>query len=182
MAEFGLGLKKDLLRSPARDFVFPALHVHEKKMGLWEQLPILNDLGIGNMVSRLLLSVSPNAKRFAKWYETFLHQALDNNTTESCGIFGPVIQSGQGVLDKPGHNRAQMIGEGAFSTFSSADAYSIMLSGFLHYLSRYPYVYEKLAREMRGAFSQARRSRGASSLSRACICAPSSTRSCVYSL
>ncbi|KUI60902.1 Isotrichodermin C-15 hydroxylase [Cytospora mali] len=152
MAEFGLGLKTDLLRSPAREFVFPALHVHEKKMGLWEQLPLLNDLGLGNMASRLLLHISPNAKLFAKWYQAFLDQAITNNTKESRGIFGPVIQSGKGVLDKPGHNQAQMIGEGAFSTFSSADAYSIMLSGFLHYLSHYPYVYEKLATEMRDTF------------------------------
>ncbi|ROW11831.1 hypothetical protein VPNG_04908 [Cytospora leucostoma] len=152
MADFGLGLKTDLLRSPARDFVFPALHIHEKKMGLWEQLPVLNDLGIGNMASHLLLQFSPNAKLFANWYQTFLEQAIAKNTREPHGIFGPVIQSGEGLLDKPGHNQAQMIGEGAFSTFSSADAYSIMLSGFLHYLSHYPHVYKKLATEIRSTF------------------------------
>lgn len=152
MADFGLGLKTDLLRSSDRNFVFPALHVHEKKMGLWEQLPILNDLGIGQLASSLLLHVSPDAKSFAQWYETFLIQAISNNTTESQGILGPIIQSGLGLLEKPGHNRAQMIGEGAFSTFSSADAYSIMLSGFLHYLSYYPHVYDKLSMEMRKHF------------------------------
>ncbi|KAF2794311.1 benzoate 4-monooxygenase cytochrome P450 [Melanomma pulvis-pyrius CBS 109.77] len=152
MADFGLGLQTDLLRSPAREFVFPALHVHEKKMGLWEQLPILNDLGIGHFVSRVLLFVSPEAKLFSDWYNNFLDEAIRNNTFQSRGIFAPVIQSGQGLLEKPGHNRAQMIGEGAFSTFSSADAYGMMLSGFTHYLSHYPHVYNKLAIEMRGKF------------------------------
>lgn len=152
MADLGLGVKTDLLQSPAREFVLPALHVHERKMGLWEQLPILNDLGIGNLVSYLLLRTSSHARLFAEWYQTFLDQAIADNTTESRGIFGPVIQSGQGVLDKPGHNKAQMIGEASFSTFSSADAYSIMLSGFLHYLSHHPHVYEKLAKDLRVAF------------------------------
>ncbi|KAI1208163.1 benzoate 4-monooxygenase cytochrome P450 [Annulohypoxylon truncatum] len=152
MAEFGLGLKTNLLSGPARDFVFPALHVHEKKMGLWEQLPILNDLGIGNLVSITFLLFSPRAKLFANWYQTFLEEAIATNTAKSSGIFGPPIQSGQGLLEKPGHNYAQMIGEGSFSTFSSADAYGIMISGFLHYLTQYPHVYEKLAVELRSKF------------------------------
>ena len=152
MADFGLGLKTNLLRSPAKDYVFPALHVHEKKMGLWEQLPILNDIGIGDAVSRVLLFLSPKAKLFADWYSVFLNEAITNNTAKSRGIFGPVIQSGQGLLEKPGHNYAQMIGEGAFSTFSSSDAYGMMLSGFTHYLSHYPHVYEKLATEMRAMY------------------------------
>ncbi|KAI1170282.1 benzoate 4-monooxygenase cytochrome P450 [Nemania sp. FL0916] len=152
MADFGLGLKTNLLRSPARDYVFPALHVHEKKMGLWEQLPILDDIGIGNFISRLLLLVSPEARLFGDWYQSFLEQAISNNTEADCGIFSPVIQSGQGLLDKPGHNYSQMIGEGAFSTFSSADGYGMMLSGFFHYLGHYPHVYEKLAGEMRDKY------------------------------
>lgn len=152
MADFGLGLKTDLLCSPARDYVFPALHVHEKKMGVWEQLPILNDLGVGNLISWLFPLISPKANLFANWYQTFLDQAITNNTAQPRGIFGPIIQSGQGVLKKPGHNYANMIGEGAFSTFSSADGYGMMLSGFLHYLSYYPHVYEKLATEMRIKF------------------------------
>ncbi|KAH8719241.1 benzoate 4-monooxygenase cytochrome P450 [Phaeosphaeriaceae sp. PMI808] len=149
MADFGLGIKTDLLRSSARDYVFPALHIHEKKMGLWEQMPILNDLGIGNFTSWLFPLISPKANQFANWYDTFLNQALSNNTTKPRGIFGPVLQSGQGYLENPGHGYSHMIGEGAFSTFSSADGYGMMLSGFLHYLSHYPYVYEKLAAEMR---------------------------------
>ncbi|RYP08960.1 hypothetical protein DL764_001571 [Monosporascus ibericus] len=152
MADFGLGLKTDLLSSSAREFVFPTLHIHEKKMGLWEQLPILNDAGIGNLVGITLSLISPQARMFAKWYQAFLDQAIANNTSESRGIFGPVIQSGQGTLKFPGHNRAQMIGEGAFSTFSSADAYGMMVSGFLHYLCHYPYVYEKLAKEIRSMY------------------------------
>lgn len=152
MADFGLGLRTDLLRSPAREYVFPALHVHEKKMGLWEQWPVLNDIGLGNFVGRLLLIISPKAKLFNNWYQTFIEQAVQNNTSESRGIFGPVIQSGQGILEKPGHNQAQMLAEGAFSTFSSADGYGMMLSGFQHYLSHYPDVYEKLATELRARF------------------------------
>jgi hypothetical protein len=152
MADFGLGLKTDLLRSPAREYVFPALHVHEKKMGLWEQLPILNDVGIGDFISWLVPLISPKANQFANWYSAFLDEALTNNATKPQGIFGPVIQSGHGNLERPGHNYANMIGEGAFSTFSSADAYGMMISGFLHYLSHYPHVYEKLAAEMRSKF------------------------------
>ncbi len=153
MADFGLGLETDLLRSSARDFVFPTLHVHEKKMGLWEQLPYFNDVGIGYLVSVLFFLTSPQARKFARWYRTFLDRAIANNTSESRGIFGPVIQSGQGVSKDPGHNRAQMIGEGAFSTFSSADAYGIMVSGFLHYLCFYPRVYEKLAKDLRSMYT-----------------------------
>ncbi|KAI1824019.1 benzoate 4-monooxygenase cytochrome P450 [Xylaria intraflava] len=152
MGDFGFGIKTNLLCSQAREFVFPALHVHEKKMGLWEQLPILNDLGIADVISRLFLLFSPRARAFAQWYQDFLGQAISNNTPKSNGIFGPVIQSGQGLLANPGHNYAQMIGEGAFSTFSSADAYGIMLSGFFHYLSRHPDVYERLARDIRSTF------------------------------
>ncbi|TGJ81757.1 hypothetical protein E0Z10_g7012 [Xylaria hypoxylon] len=152
MADFGLGLKTNLLQSPARDYVFPALHIHEKKMGLWEQLPILDDIGIGSFMSRVLLLISPEARLFGTWYQKFLEQAVSNNSDKNRGIFGPVIQSGQGLLDKPGHNHSQMIGEGAFSTFSSADGYGMMLSGFLHYLGHYPHVYQKLATEMRSKY------------------------------
>ena len=149
MADFGLGLKTDLLRSSARDYVFPALHLHEKKMGLWEQWPILNDIGLGTMISRSLLAFSSKAKLFNKWYQRFIEQAVEENTSEIRGIFGPVIQSGQGTSKNPGHNQAQMLAEGAFSTFSSADGYGMMFSGFQHYLSLYPDVYKKLASELR---------------------------------
>jgi len=152
MSDFGLGIKTNLLRDPARDYVFPALHTHEKKMGLWEQLPLLNDLGVGNFVSWVLPLIYPKANQFASWFQHFLDQALATNATQSQGIFGTVMLSGHGNLEKPGHNWANMIGEGAFSTFSSADAYSMMISGFLHYLSHYPHVYERLATEMRAKY------------------------------
>ncbi|KAI1357426.1 benzoate 4-monooxygenase cytochrome P450 [Xylaria arbuscula] len=152
MADFGLGLKTDLLRSPARNYVFPALHIHEKKMGLLEQLPILDDIGIGAFISGLLLLISPEARLFHTWYQTFLEQAIRNNSGKDRGIFSPVIQSGEGLLDNPGHNYSQMIGEGAFSTFSSADGYGMMLSGFLHYLGHYPHVYQKLATVLRSKY------------------------------
>lgn len=152
MADFGLGIKTDLLRGSARDFVFPALYFHEKKMGLWEQLPVLSNMGIGNLVAAVFLLVSPRAREFSSWYQSFLRQAVDANASKDGGIFGPVIQSGLGALESPGHNRPQMIAEGAFSTFSSADAYGIMVSGFLHYLGRYPLVYQKLAAEMRSSY------------------------------
>jgi hypothetical protein len=54
MTDFGLGLKTNLLCSSDKDYVLPALHLHEKKMGLWEQLPFLDQLGVGNIVSRAL--------------------------------------------------------------------------------------------------------------------------------
>ncbi|OTA88155.1 hypothetical protein M434DRAFT_374900, partial [Hypoxylon sp. CO27-5] len=153
MADFALGLKTNLLCSSDREFVFPTLYIHEKKMGLWEQLPSLNNVGIGTLVGSLLVFVSPRAKRFTTWFQNFLDQAITNNTPEGRGIFGPIIQSGQGMLKFPGHNRTQMIGEGAFSTFSAADAYGIMISGFLHYLCHYPDVYEKLSKELRSNYS-----------------------------
>ena len=149
MADFGLGLETDLLHSSAKEYVFPALHMHEKKMGLWEQWPILNDIGLGTLISRVLLLTSPKTRLFNQWYQKFLEQAIEINAFQSQGIFGPVIQSGLGNLDKPGHNQAQMLAEGAFSTFSSADGYGMMLCGFQHYLCQYPRVYEKLATELR---------------------------------
>lgn len=149
MADFGLGLRTNLLRSEARDFVFPALHLHEKKMGFWEALPLFERLGGGKLLSGAVLLLSSKTRSFASWYQALLNEAIVHNTHESHGILGPVIQSGQGTLEKPGHNYAQMIGEGAFSTFSSADAYGMMISGFTHYLSHYPDVYQKLATEMR---------------------------------
>lgn len=157
MADIGLGLKTNLLSSKDREFVFTALHVHEKKMGLWEQLPMLDRIGVSTAMSLAFYLISPKARCFASWYQGFLNEAISNNTHESRGIFGPVIQSGQGTLEKPGHNYAQMIGEGAFSTFSSADGYGMMFSGFTHYLSRYPHVYEKLAAEMRSLFAPGER-------------------------
>jgi cytochrome P450 len=49
-----------------------------------------------------------------------------------------------------------MIAEGSFSVFSSADAYSITLSGLFHYLSHYLFHhqegYERLAAELRGVY------------------------------
>lgn len=157
MADIGLGLRTNLLRSNDGDFVFPALHVHEKKMGFWEQLPSLERIGLGMTTSLAHYLISPKARSFASWYQSFLNEAIASNTHESRGIFGPVIQSGQGTLKKPGHNYAQMIGEGAFSTFSSADGYGMMFSGFTHYLSRYPHVYEKLAAETRDMFAPGER-------------------------
>ena len=147
-----MGLKTNLLCDSARDYVFPALHTHEKKMGLWEQLPILDDLGISKFVGWVLPLLYPKANQFTSWFQSFLDKALANNAIQSNGIFGPIIQSGHGSLEKPGHNWANMIGEGAFSTFSSADAYGMMVSGFLHYLSHYPRVYERLAEEVRVKF------------------------------
>lgn len=152
MAELGLGIQTDLIRGSAREFVFPALHFHEKKLGLWEQLPMLSNLGIGKLVAAVFLLVSPQAREFSKWYQSFLDQAVDANASRDRGIFGPVIQSGLGALRSPGYNRPQMIAEGSFSTFSSADAYGIMLSGFFHYLCQYPCVHKKLAMEIRSMY------------------------------
>lgn len=156
MADFGLGLKTDLLRSSAREYIFPALHMHEKKMGLWEQLPMLSNAGIGRLVGAVFPLVSSRAANFSKWYLGFMELAISTNTSESHGIFGPVIQSGQGTLKNKtpgrGHDREQMVTECAFSTFSSADAYGILLSGLFHYLCHYPRVYEKLAADMRGRY------------------------------
>lgn len=157
MADIGLGLRTSLLSSNDRDFVFPALHVHEKKMGFWEQLPALERLGLGTAASLAHYLISPKARSFASWYSGFLDEAIAINTHEPRGIFGPVIQSGTGTLAKPGHNRSQMIGEGAFSTFSSADGYGMMFSGFTHYLSRHPDVYERLAAELRTMFAPGER-------------------------
>ncbi|EFY88297.1 hypothetical protein MAC_05638 [Metarhizium acridum CQMa 102] len=156
MADFGLGLKTDLLRSSAREYIFPALHMHEKKMGLWEQLPMLSNAGIGRLVGAVLPHVSPRAAKFSQWYHGFMDLAVRTNAAESRGIFGPVIQSGQGTLGSKspgrGHDREQMVAEGAFSTFSAADAYGILLSGLFHYLCHYPRVYEKLAADVRGRY------------------------------
>lgn len=153
MADFGLGVKLGLLRSSDRDFVFPALYFHEKKMGLWEQLPLLSNMGFGSLVGTVFPLISSQAGKFANWYQSFLDEAVALNTHKSHGIFGPVIQSGLGKMENPGHNHRQMITEGSFSTFSSADAYGIMLSGFFHYLSHYPCVYQKLAAEMRAMYA-----------------------------
>lgn len=117
MADFGLGIETELLRGTAREFVFPALAVHEKKMGLWEQLPMLSNLGVGNAAAVVFLVVSRRAWRFARWYRALLDRAVAANSGESRGIFGPVVHSGLGLLDKPGHNRAQMEAEGAFAPF-----------------------------------------------------------------
>ncbi len=87
MSDFGFGISTNLLFDSARDFIFPTLHVHEKKMGLYEQLPTLNNLGIGKVIAEVLLKVSPQAKRFAEWYESFLNKAVAANATESRGIF-----------------------------------------------------------------------------------------------
>ncbi|KAK7751561.1 hypothetical protein SLS62_006511 [Diatrype stigma] len=153
MADFALGLETNLLRSTDREFVFPTLHTHEKKMGLWEQLPSVNNTGAGSLAAYLMFLSSPRARRFARWFQNFLDKATTtNDVSEGRGIFSPIIQSGLGLSKAPGHNRAQMIGEGAFSTFSSADAYGIMVSGFLHYLCHYPYVYERLGEEMRSIY------------------------------
>lgn len=152
MSDFGLGLKPNLLRSSTRDFVFPALSIHEKKLGLWEQWPALNRIGLGPFAGLLLRSFSSKARLFNTWYQTLLEEAVTINTPNSQGIFGPAIQSGQGLLDKPGHNQIQMLAEGSFSIFSSADGYGMMLSGFQHYLCHYPHVYKKLAVEIRGRF------------------------------
>ncbi|KAI0017192.1 benzoate 4-monooxygenase cytochrome P450 [Xylariomycetidae sp. FL0641] len=143
-------------RAAERAFVFPALYVHEKKMGFWEQLPGLASTGLGTLASYASALLSPSGRRFARWFHAHLRTAIRANTAAPRGIFGPVIQSGQGVSPpekQRGHNRAQMVGEGAFSTFSSADAYGIVLSGFLHYLARSPGAYARLAGEVRGAFA-----------------------------
>ncbi|RCI16290.1 hypothetical protein L249_1855 [Ophiocordyceps polyrhachis-furcata BCC 54312] len=152
MADFGLGIETNLLRSSDRDFVFPPLHFHEKKLGLWEQLPALNNVGLGILVSAAYPVVSPKARRFYKWCLDFLDRASERNRSESRGIFGPVIQSGHGNLSPAGHNRAQMMGESFFSVSSSAEPYAILLSGFFHYLGHYRQVYERLAGEMRSLY------------------------------
>lgn len=153
MSDFGLGIKTDLLQSTALDYVFPSLHLHEKKMGLYEQMPMFDTISLNKTIGRVVPYLSPRANPFTEWYQSFLDVAISSNTTEPSGVFGPILQSGQGYLKKPGHDYTDVINECAFSISSSADAYGIMLSGFLHYMSHYPEVYDKLATELRSKYN-----------------------------
>lgn len=161
MAEYGLGLGTGLLRdAQVRSLVIPAIHVHQQKLGLWEQLPGLSSTGVSSLVGRLLLLGSLRARQFAAWYGDFLDRIIAHNSVPGAerGIFAPVMRSGLGLVPpgdpkaRPAHTRAQMVWDVTTSTFTAGDAYGMMLAAFLHHVGRDRAVYDRLAAEVRAAF------------------------------
>jgi cytochrome P450 len=159
MTEFGFGVPSGLLTDSADRYILDLLHINLKKLGVFEQWPSLSHIGFGDVAS-YLLAITPFSaaslaiRRFTQWHHDFIYQAIMNNSETVSGILGAVIQSGQGKLARRGHNKAQMVAEGSFVTFTAADGNGTTLSGVMHYLAHYPRVYRKLADELRGRFTQ----------------------------
>lgn len=157
MVELGFGVDLGLLDKPEDRYILELLHMHTKKLGVFEQWPSLSRVGFGDFVRDLLQSTSSTIQKFGYWHRNFIDRAIAKNSHATCGILAPIIQSGVGMSNKSGHNRPQMLAEGSFITFTASDANGTTLSAVQHYLAHYPRVYAKLKKELRSKYIKGER-------------------------
>ena len=79
MTELGFGIRSDLLQKPKNRYILNLLHLHAKKLGIYEGWPRLNNIGVGSFVSRLLASAITTVKRFNAWHHAFAAEAVANS-------------------------------------------------------------------------------------------------------
>ena len=152
MTDFGFGVPTRLLNKPGDRYILDLLQMHTTKLGVYEQWPNLNRIGLGRFISDLLTKASPAIQQFTQWHHDFIDHTIASNSDTARGILASVIQAGEGKNIKNGHNRAQMLAEGSFITFTASDGNGKTLSGVQHYLAHYPRVYNKLVDELRSKF------------------------------
>jgi cytochrome P450 len=151
MVELGFGIRLGLMLEPEKRYILELLHMHAKKLGIYEGWPALNDIGLGSAVRNILASWVPMVRRFNKWHHAFTEEAVSRSTEKPAGIFAPLIR-GSG---KPGTSsffkrpHEQMVAEGSFVTLTGGDGYALTMSSLLFFLSHHPECQEKLAREVR---------------------------------
>ena len=154
MAQLGFGIRTELLEKEENRYILNVLHIHAKKLGIYEGWPALNNIGVGKFVSRTLASIVPTARRFNIWHEKFTASAITNSCEIPGGILAPLIR-GSGTPGKTNffkHSHEQMIAEGSFVTLTGGDGYALTLSTLFFYLTHYPECQEKLAKEIRSVF------------------------------
>lgn len=106
LSDFGLGTRIGLLDSPENRFILKILHLHIVKLGVYEQWPALDRLGIANSISRVLSAISPTVKSFNKWYLQFTERAIKNDRDTMKGILGPLAKGMETGKSRSGHPRA----------------------------------------------------------------------------
>ena len=154
MVELGFGIELGLMLKPEKRYILDLLHMHAKKLGIYEGWPALNDIGIGAAVRRLLASWVPVMRRFNKWHHAFTEEAVSRSSKSPAGIFAPLIR-GSG---KPGTSsffqrpHEQMVAEGSFVTLTGGDGYALTMSTLLFFLARHPECQERLAHEILSKF------------------------------
>ena len=154
MAQLGFGIRTQLLEQEEKRYILKLLHKHAMKLGIYEGWPALNNIGVGKLVSRLLVSLVPTVRRFNKWHQQFTASAVANSSEAPGGIFAPLIR-GSGTPGKPNffkRSHEQMVAEGSFVTLTGGDGYALTLSTLFFYLTHYPECQERLAREVRMNF------------------------------
>ena len=153
MAELSFGIQLRLLEQPEYHFILELLEIHTMKLGIYEQWPQLDMLGISGIV-KTIFSRTSSSQKFSAWHEKFITHAIENNSDQVNGILGPVVQSGTGKKStKQGHDMPQMLAEGSFVTFTGGDGVSTTLSAVQYFLARNPKTLEQLQLEVRSKFA-----------------------------
>lgn len=152
MAAFGFGTKIGFLENPEIRYILDILHMHELKLGVYEQWPDLSRLGLGKLISRITPKVSKTAQRFNAWYQAFTENTITNNRDSRKGIFGPVVEGYDVEKPESGHTKAQMLAEGSFTLFTASEGNAITFSAIQYYITNDIRVYEALLAEVRGRF------------------------------
>ena len=153
ISELAFGISTDLLNNTNDRFVLDLLHIYTWKLGVVDQWPNLNWIGLETLASKLLPSTSKDGNSFEEWLTKLTSKAIANNTSATNGLMAPVVQAGEDKNPKGGHDKSQMLAEGCFVTFTGSDGIGTSLSGIQHYLAHCPRVYQKLARELRSKFA-----------------------------
>ncbi|MCJ1440004.1 MAG: hypothetical protein MMC23_000486 [Stictis urceolatum] len=157
MAQLGFGTRTQLLERPDRRYILKLLHIHAKKLGIYEGWPALNNIGLGGFVSRFMATMVPTVRRFNKWHHGFTASAVANSSNTPGGVFAPLIR-GSGTPGKSNYfkrSHEQMVAEGSFVTLTGGDGYALTLSTLYFYLSHYPECQDRLAQELRAQFPEA---------------------------
>lgn len=118
LSDFGLGTRIGLLDSPENQFILRILHLHTVKLGVYEQWPALDRLGIADSISCVLSAISPTVKSFNKWYLQFTERPIKNNRDTTKGILGPLGEGMETGKSRSGHTREQMLAEISFAIFT----------------------------------------------------------------
>lgn len=118
MSELGFGVRLGLLDNPGIRYILDMVNMHTLKLGVYEEWPDLDLMGIGNVISWLLSKTSPSVKRFNAWHHEFTEQLLKNNEKVKNGILAPIIRGPETTKAVRGHTKAQMIAEGSFVTLT----------------------------------------------------------------
>ena len=118
MADFGFGTRIGFLEDPEIRCILETFHMHAVKLGVYEQWPNLDRVGVSSYIRWLLLKASPKVQRFDSWFRKFAENIIASDCDTRSGILAGIVEGVGTGKSAYGHTKEQVLAEGSFTIFT----------------------------------------------------------------